>query len=646
MSGKRADTHKGAGRRGLISGNKLEVILEVQESEKEAEEDGVPGAKKVPAKRAAMKQGGRNASSKKMRKGEGHDPDSDNEEPKSFAKEPVGGGRPGQRQRRTQVTSEGTKRLTGINSKKSKHLQPENESEDDDTQKAKKTSVKRGRVSSISGAEAKGKAARREQGKKQANGGPKWQTAKAPHPCQECRQRSDLCMIYVGKTRGRRRVVCVGCRTRKGGCSLNYERQKLRYVKVEEDDEDEEAEDEGYHEKKTELKLKARETIPTASQRPPRAVAMKLEQADDSEWCLGELICRPQFFISDSQDEAGPSGGEVRRWTTSPDDTTDVWARFRRVESCVSTFQREVRGGFSEIRQELGRMKSDQEVNTQVILQKMLEMGSGTQEQLKSVRQQTTDISHAMGKVVDQVERMHIWAGSIRGTEPVYTPGLQEGAADDVRPRFTERTPEDGMVGMGRDIRMKGVERSPEANPDTIAKTVLNSPAAHGSTMIDLVSDMMAPEGNTPPAIGGSTTDPARDEKNSAGSDDTMVPEWNAPDGNGSRHIPVPIEVVRTPPPVVNVIESTPKASIPPLKPPISFICSPGSLPGCQRGDVAPVIETEIECQDATTHLTPLIRPSRTRPPSPGQEQGLVTRSRSSSRAPIPSVRPGPSRKA
>jgi hypothetical protein len=598
---------EGAKHGGRNLGNKAEMVLEDQESESESQEDGVPRAKKSPMKRAVMEKGGRNANSKKMRKSEDHEPEGEAKE--VTPKLPVKGRDAGlitgneKRKPRQQESESGPKRggrlNTGAKKRKLRNPEPESESSEDDTQKAKKTPVKRRRVSSKSGAEAKGKGVEREQRGKLANEDPKWKTAQAPHPCIECIQRSIPCIIYVGKVSGRRRVVCVGCRTRKGGCSLNHERRKMQYVKVEETDDDDDKEQ---NESKAKGKLKGmvRASTQRASQRSPRAVTVKSEHADDPVWFLGKFNCKnavPIFlrFLG----EAGPSGG-----TANPEDTTKLWARFLKVESCVSTLQREVRGEFSEIRQELGRMKSDQEVDTQAILQKMLEMGIGAQEQLKSMRQQTKDISHAMGKVIDRVEKMHT-----QGADPVHASGFQEAAADVsnvVRPlRFTECAVENGH------IRMKGVEDIPEVIPDTIVQTVLNFPADAGSTTMYPVSDMENSVGDT-----NSTT---------------------------------PIDLVRTPPPIVNVIQATPKAS---LDPP-SSVHSPESLLSCQASGVSSpntinaggrtnpvscsddvVPETETEYQEATTHLTVAIRPSRKRSASPLPGQGAVTRSRSGSRAP------------
>jgi hypothetical protein len=237
-------------------------------------------------------------------------------------------------------------------------------------------------------------------------------------------------------------------------------------------------------------------------------------------------------------------------------------------------------------------MRSDHEVDTKVILQKILEMGNGTQEQLKSLRKQTRDISHAMEKVVDRVERVHTCAGSMHGTEPMHVPGLQEVS---MRPRFSGRTPEESMESGS--VPMEGVTNVREVNPDIImTQAVFNPPNDSGGTTtvphgdsknsdIDLAG---ASECDSSADFGESKTDPV---KGPAGSNEntSIAPEWNAPDGNGRPRIST---VSTTPPPMLNVTEATP------------------------------------------THLTLPTRPFGNRPASPAPTRGPVTRSRSASRAP------------
>jgi hypothetical protein len=240
-----------------------------------------------------MSQGERDAR-EKVRKSEDYDPESEskgrqdrgaliagNKKRKLAEKEPAS------------VSKKNLKRKAGVESERqvvetkkrnTKHPGPES-----NVVKEAKTSLKKRRVSVKSVAEAKGMAGHR-RGEVKTNADPNWKIAQAPHPCAQCIERSEECNIFVGKVNRRRRVVCVRCRTRKGGCSLNFERQKMQYMKGEEESDEGDNEEE-HKEAKTKGKLKgiARARISRTSQKPPQAVKVKSENDDDPEWCLGEF---------------------------------------------------------------------------------------------------------------------------------------------------------------------------------------------------------------------------------------------------------------------------------------------------------------------------------------------------------------------
>jgi hypothetical protein len=98
------------------------------------------------------------------------------------------------------------------------------------------------------------------------------------------------------------------------------------------------------------------------------------------------------------------------------------------MEGTTHDFRREVRGDVTQIRQDIGRLKEDQETATKFLADKILVVEQGLQSQVDSVREQTREISSAMKQVVDRVGNlptelrnvMDTWGtirfGALRGT--------------------------------------------------------------------------------------------------------------------------------------------------------------------------------------------------------------------------------------
>ena len=107
-----------------------------------------------------------------------------------------------------------------------------------------------------------------------------------------------------------------------------------------------------------------------------------------------------------ASDEAGPSGGLIRRPRETAGDIAEIYARLREVEDNTEGLARATAVRMEEIKSDVGRVDSNQETKAKYFKQQLervegvanaaLERTTGLQDQVNSVRQQTHDLHESL----------------------------------------------------------------------------------------------------------------------------------------------------------------------------------------------------------------------------------------------------------